>query len=145
MLDKCPPHPRHRGASLLIINTDLTKRRQRDGKIRIRSGTRRDYVVCVYVTYDCGEFILGHLVLLSAWWGHLDVSLLAVRKQGSFSKMISPPASPSSLIPTFHPRLHLLSSSNVPPGPSVTRRGRKRINYSPGASATSHAFICTSN
>lgn len=40
-----------------------------------------------------------------------------VRKQGSFSQMTPLPPSPSSLIPTFRPRLRLLSTSSISWGP----------------------------
>lgn len=146
---------RHQGASLLIINTHLTKRRRWNDKISTWTDNRWDYAVDG--SEGCGVY---------SWWTTVESALwvacscyrpgvavrapgcqlvIMVRKEGRLSKMIPPPPSPSSLIPIFHCGSISCLSPTSPGVRGGPRQGRERINYSLGALATSHAFICTSN
>lgn len=127
-LTSASPPRRHQGSSLLITNTDLTQSRGPKDKTRFWTDNQPDPVVdgsgrrrvCVCdvrawrVYFWSSALVIGPGVAVQATGRPL---VRTVRKQGSFSQMTPLPPSPSSLIPTFRPRLRLLSTSSVSWGP----------------------------
>lgn len=155
MVDKCAhPPPRHRGASLLIINTDLTQRR--DQRIKRVSGLTISQMLLL-MDLDAGVFAWCtgvesiFLVICSRYQPSVAVEapgcplVITVRKQGRFSQMTLPPPSPSSLIPTFRP----VSISCPPPASpearwgDASRTGEDKLQ--PQSLGYLPCFICTSN
>lgn len=127
MFDKCAhPPPWHWGASLLIINTDLTQRRGPKDKTRIWTDNQPDAVVdrsgrqLVCVMYERGEYILGHLLSLSARCcssGTRTSACYNGPKAGQVFTDDTLATVPFISHPNLPPRLRLLSSSSVSWGP----------------------------
>lgn len=127
MFDKRPPPSLAPGSlSLLIINTDLTQRREPKDKTRIWTNNQPDPVVDgsgwwrVCVMYERGEYIFGPLLSLSAQClgsGTRTSACYNGQKAGQLFTDDTPAAIPFISHPNLPPRLCLLSSSSVSWGP----------------------------
>lgn len=120
-LTSAPP-PLRRGASPLIINTDLTKRRRWKDKIRICTDNQRDFFVCaaaLLLDVRLWRVYIGSSGLVISTW---TSACYSGQKAGQVFKDDIPATVPFISHLHLPPRLHLLSPTNVSPGPPGTRQ-----------------------